>query len=90
MGQEATDQQTVNVTVHLIHGDPLRFRLDHGRGGRFSLAGEIEKTLATDSLAVELQGRLVIIPNHNIQRIEIDPCPVALPPSVIKGAESLD
>lgn len=25
MGQEATDQQTVNVTVHLIHGDPYGF-----------------------------------------------------------------
>jgi len=39
-------------------------------------------------LGVELDGKLVIIPTNNIQKVEISPAPTAMISNVVKGAKS--
>jgi len=43
-------------------------------------------TLANASLAVEVEGRLMIIPVNNIKTMEVFPAPEKLPAMVIRDA----
>jgi hypothetical protein len=46
----------------------------------------LEKILANESLAVEVEGRLMIIPVNNIKTMEVSPAPDKLPAVVIRNA----
>ena len=50
------------------------------------LAGILAKTLAKESLAVEVEGRLMIIPVNNIKTMEVFPALEKLPAMVIRDA----
>jgi hypothetical protein len=46
----------------------------------------VDKILKSESFAVEVDGRLVVIPIQNVRTVEGSPSPGNLPPQVVKGA----
>ena len=77
------------ITVHLVHGDPIKFEVGLTEAKELGLSEDIEQSLTRNSMAVELDNKLVIIPYSNIQFIECDPAPPVLPLKMIRGAKRL-
>ena len=77
---------TVNCTISFMDGEQMKIAWE--RREDLSLRGGIllDKLLSNESLALELEGRLVIIPLQNIRTIEVRPAPEKLPGTVIRGA----
>jgi len=75
------------LTIHRVTGEPLRFKL-HRTGDQIRNAGSaIENGLAAQYLGVVQDGKLIIIPAHQIAMVEIDPAPKVLVRHVIKDIE---
>jgi hypothetical protein len=77
------------VTISLVHGDRIRFRVELPEWRMLGLGGDIEKVQERNAVAVELDGRLVLIPYSNIRTIEVDPAPPELPKYLLKGAKAI-
>ena len=77
------------VTIHLVHGDPVRFRVALPEWRLMGLGGDIEKAQLRNLMAFELDGKLLMIPYSNIRFIQIDPVPSELPKHILRGAKSI-
>ncbi|HEY7840839.1 MAG TPA: hypothetical protein VIC61_04665 [Gammaproteobacteria bacterium] len=77
-----------NVTIHLVHGDAIRFRVQLPEWRLLGLGGDIEKAQLRNMMVIELDGKLVMIPYSNIRSIEIDPAPPELPKHILRRAKS--
>jgi hypothetical protein len=77
------------VTIYLVHGERIRFRVELPEWRLLGLGGDIEKAQSRNMFGVELDGKLVLIPHTNIRSIEIDPVPPELPKYMLKGAKSI-
>ena len=77
------------ISIHLVSGDPVIFKIE-ATDDRVRNAGtRIERSMNANYIGVELDGKLIIIPTNNIQKIEISPAPTALISHVIKDAKSV-
>ena len=47
----------------------------------------IKKVMETDKLAIEAEGKLLVIPWSSVKHLEVTPVPPALPFGAIKGAK---
>lgn len=79
----------LTVTVHLVHGEPIKFEVRFSESKGLGLGGDIEHSLTRTAMAIELDHKLVIIPYSNIQYVECDPAPSVLPLNMIRGAKRL-
>ena len=77
----------VLCTISFIDGTQLKLEWTRPKEQDPRLSEMIEKVLANKSFAVEIEGRLVIIPVHNIKTIEVSPSPDNLPVMVVSGAK---
>ena len=77
------------VTVHLIHGDPIRFRVIPSAAEMLAKGQDIGNALMRISMALEMDGKLLIIPYSNIKYIEASPAPPDLPLFITQGAISM-
>jgi hypothetical protein len=78
----------VTISIHLVSGDPVIFKIE-ATGDRVRNAGSrIERSMNANYLGIELDGKLIIIPMNNIQKVEISPAPTALISHVVKDAKS--
>ena len=77
------------ITVHLIHGNPIKFEVSLSASKEFGLSDDIERSLLRNAMAVELDKQLILIPYTNIKYIECTPAPPVLPQNIIRGARSL-
>ena len=77
---------TVNCTISFIDGEQLKIAWAKQEDAYLRVATVIEKILANESFAIELEGRLVVIPVRNVRTIEVRPAPDKLPDTVIRGA----
>ena len=75
------------MTIHRVGGDPLRFKLRRTADDIRNAGAAIESGLAANYLGVVLEGKLIVVPAHQIAGIEIDPAPKVLIAHVIKDAE---
>jgi hypothetical protein len=82
-----TPQLEHTMTIHRVVGDPLRFKLRRTVDDMRNAGAAIENGLAANYLGVVLEGKLIIVPAHQIAGIEIDPAPKVLVAHVIKDAE---
>jgi hypothetical protein len=80
-------EQVFTFTIHLMKGDPIRFRIRRGINELRNVGSNLENGLKAQYFGVELDGKLVVVPSHNIRSIEIDPSPNALIAHVIRDAE---
>ena len=77
------------ISIHLVSGDPVIFKIE-ATDDRVRNAGtRVERSMNANYIGVELDGKLIIIPTNNIQKIEISPAPTALISHVIKDAKSV-
>jgi hypothetical protein len=74
------------VTIHLVHGEPMRFRLKRTAAEVRNMGTNLESGLKSQYVGVEINGKLVIVPSHNVRQVEIDPAPGVLVANVIRGA----
>ena len=75
-------------TIHLVSGDPIVFKIEATEDRNRNAGSRIERGMNANYIGVELDGKLILIPTSNIQKIEISPAPAAMISHVIKGAKS--
>ena len=78
---------TVNCTISFTDGEQLKIKWAKDEEASPRVGAILESILAKEALAVELEGRLVLIPFQNIRTIEVRPAPEVLPQTVIRGAQ---
>jgi hypothetical protein len=49
-------------------------------------AGQVKKSLESDTFTAEVDGQLVIIPLRNVRYVVISPAPETLPQGIIRNA----
>ena len=81
-----SDNPEVTVTVHMVHGDPIKFRAPVTPDRLIGLGDDIERAATRNTMLVELDGKLVLIPYSSIRYVEIDPAPDGLPLTMIRHA----
>ena len=84
-----SDDDLITVTVHLVHGEPVKFEVRLTAAKEMNLSEDIEQSLVRNAMAVELNKKLLIIPYSNIKYVECDPAPSTLPLKIIRGAKLL-
>jgi hypothetical protein len=77
------------ITLHLIHGEPIAFKVEMDDARSRNAASNIERSMDSNYIGVELNGKLVIVPIHNIRTIEISPAPAVKIAHVVQGAQPL-
>jgi hypothetical protein len=78
------------MTINLIQGDPIRFKIKRTTEEVRNVGTHLESGLQARYFGVELNGKLVIVPFHNIRSIEIDPSPGILVAHVLRDAKPVD
>lgn len=81
----AEQHLSATLTVHLHQGEPIRAVVEADEAKLLGLSDDIEKSLHRNSLAIELDGRLLLIPHSSIKYIEIVPAPPNLPLWLLRG-----
>jgi hypothetical protein len=74
------------LTIHLVHGEAMRFKLKRTAAEVRNIGTNLESGLKAQYVGVELNGKLVIVPSHNVRLVEVDPAPGVLVAHVIRDA----
>jgi len=82
---EPTKEYT--ITIHMIQGDPIRFRLKRTLAAMRNMAANLESALQARYVGVELNGKLVIVPFHNVRSVEIAPAISGVIKHVLRDTE---
>ena len=77
-------QTEITVTVNLKNGDPIRFVTESTNEKLRNLGSRLETLMNGTYIGFELGGKLVVVPNHNIQSVVFDPAPQAMIANVVK------
>lgn len=77
----------VRCTISFMDGEQLKMSWERNEDAVVTSGAIMDKILSNESLAVELEGRLVLIPLQNVRTVEILPAPDKLPQTVIRGAK---
>lgn len=84
---EATNaERIINLTIHYTNGKQQHFEFISPEvrvGEQANLGTRLHKMLTSDPIILELADKLLVIPIHNIQSIEISPVPPKLPEGII-------
>ena len=78
------------LTINRVTGEPLRLKLKRNSEQIRNAGSAIEKSLASNYVGVILEGKLIIVPSHQISSVEIHPVPKAFFQHVIKDAETAE
>ena len=79
----------VFAIIRTTSGAKLKFRFPMAAEPE-TVGARLEKALNASSLAIEIEGALMIFPVANIQSVQITPAPEHLPSTVIKGAHMVE
>jgi hypothetical protein len=75
------------LTINRVTGGPLRFKLQRTAEQIRNAGSAIEKGLAANYIGAIHQGKLIIVPGHQVASVEIDPAPKVFIQHVIKDGE---
>jgi hypothetical protein len=76
------------LTIHFNNGTTMEVSfLAQIKNSTAAVLESLKQVLATDKLAIEAEGRLVVIPWSSVKFVELTPVPAALPFGAIKGAK---
>ena len=87
-GENMQNPSEVTITIHLLSGDPIVFNIEATEDRQRNAGTRIERSMNASYIGVELDGKLVIIPTNNIQKVEISPAPTVMISNVVKDAKS--
>ena len=76
------------VTIHFNNGTKMEVTFPMQiKNSPEAVMASMKKALESDELAIEAEGKLVIIPWSSIKHLEMTPAPPAVPFGVIKKAQ---
>ena len=84
-----SEEGEFQVTIHLIHGDPIKFKVVPSEAEMMAKGQDIGNALMRISMALEIDDKLLIIPYSNIKYIEASPAPPDLPLFITQNAVSI-
>ena len=82
-----TDLVEMTCTVHCVSGEAISFKIEADADRQRNAASRIESFMESKYFGVEMDGKLSLIPMHNIKSVEISPAPKSLVAHVIKDAK---
>jgi hypothetical protein len=78
------------VVIHYNNGTKLELSFPiQIRNSTGALLEAMKRIMESDKLAIEAEGRLIVIPWASVKQLEVSPVPPALPFGVIKNAKIL-
>ena len=84
-----TSEGKFTVYIHLIHGETIKFETTISEANLMGASEDLVKALSRNSMAFEMEGKLILIPYTNIKYIEFDPAPPVLPMGMIHNAKKI-
>lgn len=76
------------VTIHYNNGKTLKLSFpEQIRNSTTAVLEGMKKIMEGDKIAIEAEGRLIVIPWSSVQQIEVTPSPASLPFGAIKNAK---
>ena len=75
--------------VNLIEGDPITFKVGADEERRRNAASRLEKAMQSSYVGVKFPDKLIMVPTHNIQSVEISPPPTSIMVHVVNDATPL-
>lgn len=81
----------VSIKIRYLNGDEQQFQFipEVGPGEQANLGTRIHKMFSADPIVIELADRVMMIPLHSVQNIEISPVPAKLPDGSILNARQI-
>jgi len=80
-----TETET-RMTIHRVGAEPIRIVAELTPFKSRNMGSAIEEGMKSNYLGIELEGKLIIVPTHQIASIEIEPAPQMEIAYVIRGA----
>jgi hypothetical protein len=75
------------MTIHFNNGNKMEVSFPTQiKNSPAAVLEGIKRAMESDKLAIEAEGRLIVIPWVSVNHVEITPVPAALPFGAIKGA----
>ena len=87
-GENMQNLSEITISINLLSGDPIVFKIEANDDIQRNAGARIDRGMNANYIGVELDGKLVIIPTNNIQKVEISPAPAAMISNIIKGASA--
>ncbi len=78
------------VTINLVVGEPIVYKIEATEEKRRNAAARIEKAMNSNYFGVRYQDRLVLVPMHNIRSVEISPPPEGIITNVANDVQIVD
>jgi len=76
------------VTIHHNNGKTLKLSFPAQiRNSTAAVLEGMKRIMEGDKIAIEAEGRLIVIPWSSVQQIEVTPIPSSLPFGAIKNAK---
>jgi hypothetical protein len=76
------------VTIYYNNGKTLKLSFPvQIRNSTTAVLEGMKKIMEGDKIAIEAEGRLIVIPWSSVQQIEVTPAPASLPFGAIKNAK---
>jgi hypothetical protein len=85
-----TERNMGILVIRFVDGTEERFEYARLPQDDVNLVARIEEALNAKHLVVEVEGKLIVYPFHNIKAIEVFPVPEKLPRIVMKKAHFAD
>jgi hypothetical protein len=73
------------LTINFIDGSEMLVSFPHQGGNPLLLAKRVQQAIEANQLAIEIDGKLTVIPMYNIKYLQAAPLPDELPETVIVG-----
>ena len=84
------DIRTFALTVHLVHGGPIKFEVTNLSDAKLmGVVDDLEKAKTNNLFVFDLDGKLMMIPYNSINYIECDPVPPDLTYTMLRGTKRL-
>jgi len=77
----------MTVTIHCVSGDSISYKIEADVDRQRNAASRIENAMESKYFGLEMDGKLTLIPMHNIEKVEISPPPRGWIAHVVKDAK---
>ena len=82
-----TDKTTVRMTVKYTNGQEENYEFNRQVTDEFQIGKKLQEALESQSLMIELENKIQVIPFNNVMSAEVSPPPIKLPSNCIVGAK---
>ena len=75
-----------SLTIHFNDKSKITARFPKQGGEGVTQASDVKKALESETIALEVDGSLIVIPMRNVKYVQVTPAPESLPQGVIRNA----